>query len=132
MKKLILFASIIGLSFTTAQAQELTQKKINPKVEHNVTKETDMLKKELSLDEKQEVLVEKKVREYAQQRHDLIASGLKKVELQKRLGDLEDKKLEEMRGVLNKDQYKHLMKIKEIRKNGLSNKRQKSKRLRSK
>lgn len=132
MKKLILFASIIGLSFATAQAQELQQKDNKAKIEQKVDRETKILKKELALDEKQEVLVKKKIQEFALKRQEILNSGEPKAELHKRVETLENKKLNELREVLDQKQYDHLKKIKETRQNRTIKKRGKSNRLRSK
>lgn len=132
MKKLILFAALIGASFTTAQAQDLMQQKTNPKVEHRVTQETDMLKKELSLTKEQEGIVKERLHGFALERYKILNSGESKAELHKQVDILEAKKMNEMREILNPEQYEHLEKIKEVSQDGVQKKSSNPTRLKSK
>lgn len=132
MKKFILIFAAIGLSFTTMQAQGLMQGDASAKVEKKVVKQTNYLKHELALTGKQELLVRKKLEEFAIKRHDVLNSGAPKADLTRQIKALEGSKLREMRDILTQPQYNKLLKIKEMRQQHRLKKRNSSKRLKRK
>lgn len=110
----ILFAIAI---FTTSAgySQSPLQEEPTQEIRQMAKEESEYWNKELGLTEKQEILMEKKITEYAIKKEELLQSKMQEEAKAARILDLQQAESRDMRDILTKPQYEQYLVRKEQR-----------------
>ncbi|TQD40135.1 hypothetical protein [Haloflavibacter putidus] len=104
MRTLLLFFAFISLSLSGFTQDRLQSEPI-PEVEKRVEQKTEILKEQLALTGKQEVLVKKKLTEFYIERNEIINSGMSMAKKRDAIEAVVKNQDKEIRNILTGQQY---------------------------
>lgn len=111
--RLVLFLAIALFTGVMAYSQSMTQQNPSPELEEVAEEKRDMWTRELSLTDKQALLMEKKIIEFAMKKDELIQSKMREEAKTARLQELQELEIRDMRDILTKPQFETYLAIKQ-------------------